>query len=54
MGNVIILEETTKNPITLIGKRAGVCWGADITSDEKTIGGVWIVLCLITEEHLNT
>lgn len=35
MGNVIILEETTKNPITLIGKRAGVCWGADITDDAK-------------------
>lgn len=35
MGNVIILEETTKQPITLIGKRAGICWGADITSDEK-------------------
>lgn len=35
MGNVIILEETTKNPITLIGKRAGVCWGADVTDDSK-------------------
>ncbi len=35
MGNVIILEETTKKPITLIGKRAGVCWGADITDDKK-------------------
>lgn len=35
MGNVIILEETTQNPITLIGKRAGICWGADITSNEK-------------------
>ena len=35
MGKVIILEETTKNPITLIGRRAGVCWGADITDDEK-------------------
>lgn len=35
MGNITILEETTKNPITLIGKRAGVCWGADITDDEK-------------------
>ena len=32
MGTVIILPETTKNPITLIGKCAGVCWGAD-TSD---------------------
>ena len=35
MGTVTILEETTKNPITLIGKRAGVCWGADISDDEK-------------------
>lgn len=35
MGNVTILEETTKNPITLIGKRAGICWGADITDDKK-------------------
>lgn len=35
MGNIIILEETTKNPITLIGKRAGVCWGADISDDKK-------------------
>lgn len=35
MGKVIILEETTKYPITLIGKRAGICWGADITDDKK-------------------
>lgn len=35
MGKVTILEETTKNPITLIGKRAGICWNADITDDEK-------------------
>ena len=35
MGKIIILEETTKNPITLMGKRAGVCWGADITDDTK-------------------
>lgn len=35
MGNVIVLEETTKDPITLIGKRAGVCWGADVTDDSK-------------------
>ena len=32
---VIILPETTRKPITLIGKRAGVCWGADISNDEK-------------------
>lgn len=35
MGKIIILPETTKNPITLIGQRAGVCWGADITDAEK-------------------
>lgn len=35
MRKIIILEETTKNPITLIGKRAGICQGADITDDKK-------------------
>ena len=32
MGKITILPETTKNPISLIGQRAGVCWNAD-TSD---------------------
>ena len=36
MGKITILEETTKNPITLIGQRAGVCWGSDITDNEKS------------------
>jgi thymidylate synthase (FAD) len=31
---VTILDTTTKNPISLMGERAGVCWGAD-TSDPK-------------------
>lgn len=35
MGKVIILEETTKNPITLMGSRAGICWGSDITDRNK-------------------
>ena len=35
MGKVIILPETTRNPISLIGRRAGVCWGADITDEQK-------------------
>lgn len=35
MGNITILPETTKNPVTLIGKRAGLCWGADTGDDEK-------------------
>lgn len=32
---ITILPETTKNPITLIGERAGICWGTDITSPAK-------------------
>lgn len=32
---VMILPETTRYPITLIGKRAGVCWGADISDEKK-------------------
>ena len=30
-----ILEETTKEPISLMGRRAGVCWGADIADAER-------------------
>ena len=32
---ITILEETTKNPITLMGARAGVCWGADTADNAK-------------------
>ena len=35
MGSIIVLPETTKDPITLIGKRAGICWNADIYDDAK-------------------
>ena len=35
MGSVIIQEYTTKNPITMIGEQAGICWGADISNKEK-------------------
>ncbi len=36
MGKVIIQSEyTTKNPITMIGTEAGICWGSDITNREK-------------------
>lgn len=35
MGIIKILPETTKDPITLMGKRSGVCWGANIENDEK-------------------
>ena len=35
MGTVTIMDTTSRNPITLIGERAGVCWGADISDADK-------------------
>ncbi len=35
MGSVTILSETTTNPITTIGKKAGICWGSDTSDDTK-------------------
>ena len=35
MGVVTILPSTTSHPITRIGERAGVCWGADTSDPEK-------------------
>ena len=35
MGTILILPETTQNPIQLMGQRAGVCWGADTTNPDK-------------------
>lgn len=35
MGSITILPETTKDPISLVGRRAGICWGADILDAEK-------------------
>lgn len=34
-GKVIILSETTDEPISLIGEMAGICWEADISNYEK-------------------
>lgn len=36
-GNVIILSETTDEPLTFAGKLAGVCWGADTNDHEKNL-----------------
>lgn len=41
MGKIIILPETTKNPISLIGQRAGVCWGTDTSDPEKNYRRGW-------------
>lgn len=35
MGKITIQEYTTKNPITMIGREAGVCWNGDTTDDSK-------------------
>ncbi len=35
MGRVIISPRTPKDPITMIGEEAGVCWGADTSNPEK-------------------
>lgn len=35
MGKITILPETTKNPISLIGQRAGVCWNANTSDSVK-------------------
>ena len=37
MGSIIIQDYTTKNPLEMIGKEAGVCWGADVFDVEKNI-----------------
>ena len=41
MGTVTILPETTQKPITLMGQRAGVCWGADTADDAKNYKRGW-------------
>lgn len=32
---VQILEYTTKEPVTMIGKMAGICWNGDVSDDKK-------------------
>ena len=32
-----ILEHTTKKPLSMIGEMAGICYGSDITNDEKNV-----------------
>ncbi len=35
MGTIMIQKETTMDPISLIGREAGVCWGANVEDAEK-------------------
>ncbi|MBP5709996.1 MAG: FAD-dependent thymidylate synthase [Bacteroidales bacterium] len=41
MGKVSILSATTEMPITTIGERAGVCWGADTSDPVKNYQRGW-------------
>lgn len=41
MGKVTILEETTKNPLCLIGLAAGTCWGANTEDQSKNRARGW-------------
>lgn len=41
MGQVIILPDTTREPITKIGEMAGVCWGSDTADMEKNYKRGW-------------
>lgn len=41
MGIVTILPYTTKNPISMIGEMAGVCWGADTSDPAKNYRRGW-------------
>jgi len=41
MGTVTILDTTSRTPITLIGERAGICWGADISDPSKNYKRGW-------------
>lgn len=41
MGTVKILDQTTRQPITLIGEMAGVCWGADTSDPAKNYKRGW-------------
>ena len=36
MGTITRLPQTERSPITLIGRMAGVCWGADTSDDAKS------------------
>ena len=35
MGKVTVQSETTVNPLTLMGKEAGICYGANVSNQER-------------------
>lgn len=51
MSSVTVQSETTINPLTLMGKEAGICWGANIKDDWKNFDRG--IDCL-QSEHMRT
>ena len=54
MPRVIIQSHTTKNPITMIGEEAGICWGSNITDVSKNYKRGIDCLETNTGAHLNS
>lgn len=53
MGRVMIQNYTCKNPITMIGFEAGICWGADTADEKRTIAEGWTAWRAGMEERLS-
>lgn len=53
MGKIAIQNYTCKNPITMIGFEAGICWGADTADEKRTIAEGWTVWRAGMEERLS-
>lgn len=54
MGSVMIQNYTCKNPITMIGFEAGICWGGrTLQMKRRTIAEGWTAWRVGTEERLS-
>ena len=54
MGTVTIQRFTYKNPISMIGEEAGVCWGQIPATPKKTTNAAWIAWKTSTAERLSS
>ena len=53
MGSVMIQNYTCKNPITMIGFEAGICWGRTLQMKRRIIAEGWTAWRAGTEERLS-
>ena len=54
MGTVTIQRFTYKNPISMIGEEAGICWGADTSNPKRIINEVLTVWKVSMAEPLSS